>query len=113
MLFAGASIGAWLGVHLTYNIKKRRYIHFVSACIVFLMAIRMAFRFFSSSYTKTSINTSQNLSKSFIFQFVGEKPMLYTAICIFLICTIAFVSERFMQMIAEKRKFLARGEEKR
>jgi putative Ca2+/H+ antiporter (TMEM165/GDT1 family) len=112
MLFAGASIGAWLGVHLTYNIK-RRYIHFVSACIVFLMAFRMAFKFFSSSYTQIFMNTSQNLSKSFIFQFVSEKPMLYTAICIFLICAVAFTSEKFMQMIADKRKLLERGTKKK
>lgn len=102
ILFMGASIGVWCGVNLTYNIK-RHYINIIAALIVFLMASRMAFRSFSSSYDQIS-ETHQYLSDLFIFQFARENSIIYTTICIFLICVAAFISEKLLQKLAEKRK---------
>jgi uncharacterized membrane protein YfcA len=103
ILFAGASVGAWLGVDLTYN-TNRRYILLISACIVFLMATRMALKVFCGPYNAVLQNPSQDLSKSIIFRFVNEKSMLYTLICIILICTVAFISEKLLQKVADKKK---------
>jgi hypothetical protein len=111
ILFAGASIGTWIGVHLTYN-ANRRYIYLVSACIVFLMSIRMAFRVFGGAYGTIPPSSSQDLSKSIIFQLVNEKSMLYTAVCVVFICTVAFISEKLLQKVADKKKSIKRNKKR-
>ncbi|MDR2075085.1 MAG: sulfite exporter TauE/SafE family protein [Holosporales bacterium] len=107
ILFAGASIGTLIGVYLTYNIN-RRYIHLVSACVVFLMAIRMFFKLFEGTYKEVFQSSSQDLSRSIIFQFVNGKSMLYTAVCVLFICAVALVSEKFLQKMASRKKFMKR-----
>lgn len=103
ILFAGASIGSWLGVNLTYNIK-RYYTNAIGAFVVFIMAVRMAFRSFGSSYTRIMESRIQDLSGSVIFQFAQRSSLIYTALCIFLICIVAVLSERLLQKLADKRQ---------
>lgn len=101
ILFTGASIGSWCGVNLTYNIK-RHYINAIASVTVFLMASRMAFRSFGSSYERGIDLHNQDLTSSIIFQFARESSMIYTAVCIFLICVAAFISEKLLQKLAER-----------
>lgn len=103
ILFAGASIGSWIGVHLSYNIK-RYYINAIAAFVVFIMAGRMASMvLFGASY-KVASTAPQDLSQSILFKFAHESSMIYTAICIVLICISALISEKILQIIAEKER---------
>ena len=49
ILFAGAAFGSFVGVKLTYSVK-RCYINAMAAIVVFLMASRQIFKLFSNSF---------------------------------------------------------------
>ncbi len=102
LLFAGATIGSWVGVKLTYRVK-RYYIHAIGAIVVFLMATRQIFNLIHKSFLQ-NYNAKADLSQSIIGKFVEEDSMTYTFVCIFLIIVIAFLSERYMQRWYETRK---------
>ena len=102
-LFAGASIGSWIGVKLTYNIK-RHYINMVAALVVFFMATRLAFKTFGKFAYHAVQQQVCDLSKSFIFKISKNSVVMYTIVCIFMIAVIAFIIEMLLQYASDKRK---------
>ena len=101
ILFAGAGIGSFIGVKLTYNIK-RHYINTIAAIVVFLMASRQIFKLINGSFSNQN-NQNIDLSKSFLFKLAHENSITYTFICICLISIIAYVFDRMLQKLSDKR----------
>jgi uncharacterized membrane protein YfcA len=91
MLFIGATIGSWIGVRLTYNIQ-RYYINILTSFTVFLMASRQIFRLANNSF-----------SGNLIAPTAPKNSILYTLACITVIVIFAFVSEKTLLYIADKR----------
>lgn len=102
ILFAGAALGSFIGVKLTYNIQ-RYYINAMASIVVFLFASRQIFKLYSNSFAIGS-NQAADLSKSFIFKFAHGSTITYTLICICLISVIAFIFEKSLQALSDKRK---------
>ncbi|MDR3030814.1 MAG: sulfite exporter TauE/SafE family protein [Holosporales bacterium] len=102
ILFAGAGLGSFIGVKLTYNIK-RYYINAISAIVVFLMASRQIFKLIDNSFP-IQTQRQADFSKSSLFALVDGNSIGYTLICIALISAIAYILERCMQKLTEKRK---------
>ena len=102
ILFAGAAFGSWIGVKLTYNIK-RYYINALAGIIVFLMASRQIFKIINHSFT-TQIENVADLTKSVFAQIVNGNPVLYTIICIITITLIAYIFEKSLQLLSERRQ---------
>ena len=102
LLFAGASIGSWIGVKLTYKIE-RYCIYALGSVVVFIMAIRQIYNITHHSFANT-YNFKIDLSQSVLGGIVGGDHMTYTFTCIFLIAGISFFSERFMQHWYDKRR---------
>ncbi len=101
-LFAGASIGSFIGVRLTYNIK-RHYINAISSIVVFIMASRLAFKTFGSSSYQSSQKIMMESPKSKMFEFANGNVILYTILCIIMICVVAISVEKLLQSFSEKR----------
>ena len=95
LLFVGASVGSWIGVQLTYKVK-RYFIYAIGALIVFLMATRQIYNLIHGIFSK-NYNSKIDLSQSIVGTIVGEDSLTYTFACIVLIITIAFCCEKFMQ----------------
>jgi uncharacterized membrane protein YfcA len=102
ILFAGATLGTWLGVRLSYNIP-RYYINILASFIVFLMASRQIFRLYNNAFAKTTVDILE-LHDSVMLEIVSKNPIVYTVACIVTIMTIAFVSEMGLQLLADKQK---------
>ncbi len=102
LLFIGASLGSFIGVNLTYNIK-RYYINAMAAMVVFIMASWQAFNLYFRSFASMSTKTA-NLSNSFIFELAKESTIIYTMICVILISVAAIVFEKVLQVLSEKGK---------
>ena len=102
ILFAGAALGSWIGVRLTYKIP-RYYIYALAAVIVFLMAARQIFKIINNSFGKQLV-AQINYHESMIFNLVGRIPIYYTCLCIIIIIIVAICYERFLHKLYEKRK---------
>lgn len=102
ILFAGAGFGSFVGVKLTYNIK-RYYINAIAAIVVFLMASRQIFKLINNSFSNQT-RSSVDFSKSWLFKLAHENTITYTFICICLISVIAYVFDRMLQKLSDKRK---------
>lgn len=95
LLFIGASIGSWIGVRLTYRIK-RYCIYAIGALVVFIMATRQIYNLLNHSFA-TSYSFKIDLSLSVLGKVVGENNIEYTLMCIAFVMVVAFFSERYMQ----------------
>lgn len=107
LLFAGAALGSWIGVRLTYRVH-RYYTYAVGAIVVFLMASRQIFKLINNSFS-TTINGKADLSKSILYTIANNSSVGYTLICILLIAGIAFIYERSLQNWYERRKNRTKG----
>jgi uncharacterized membrane protein YfcA len=102
VLFAGATSGTWIGVRLSYNVR-RYYINILASLVVFLMASRQVFRLLDGSFANGIIDLA-GPSKSVMLDIVSKNPIIYTIACVAIIVVAAFISEKAMQLIADKRK---------
>ncbi|MDR0744791.1 MAG: sulfite exporter TauE/SafE family protein [Holosporales bacterium] len=103
ILFVGAGLGAFIGVRLSYNIK-RSYLNFIAAIVVFLMSSRQIFKLISNSFT-IPFSQQFDFTKSYFFNLVNKNCICYTFFCIALISAIAYIFEKFLQCLANgKRK---------
>jgi uncharacterized membrane protein YfcA len=100
LLLAGASIGSWIGVNLTYYVKGI-YVSIISAAVVFFMAVRMVCKIVSGAGRQLTEAAS---NKSTIFAFASERPLLYTGICIVLVCATSITFEKTIMAIFKKSK---------
>ena len=69
LLFVGASVGSWIGVQLTYKVK-RYFIYAIGALIVFLMATRQIYNLIHGIFSK-NYNSKIDLSQSIVGTIAG------------------------------------------
>ncbi len=110
LLFAGAAFGSWVGVRLTYKVK-RYYIYAAAAIVVFLMASRQIAKLLNHSFTQSQV-PSVNFDNSWLFNVVGKNYLAYTAVCIVTIAAIAYIYEKTLQKLYEHRKKRLKLDEK-
>jgi uncharacterized membrane protein YfcA len=96
ILFTGALIGSWLGVKLSYNIK-RCYVNMLASVAIFLMASRQIFKMLDDNSHHVVLERIK--SSSVLLDFVNKDPILYTLMCIFLVTIAALFSEKTLQKI--------------
>ena len=101
LLFAGASIGSWIGVRTSYKIK-RHFIYAIGACVVFMMSARQISNVINGSFSNT-YNFKADLTQSLIGKIVENDPVMYTVLCILLIAVIAFCCEKLMHQFYARR----------
>ncbi|MDR1233703.1 MAG: sulfite exporter TauE/SafE family protein [Holosporales bacterium] len=99
ILFAGTAIGSWLGVKLTYSIR-RCYINIMASMVIFLMAGRQIFKILYDSFPRI-IMKSHALHQSLLSDIANKNPMIYTWTCIVIVTVMALVFEKMLQRIAD------------
>ncbi|GHT89363.1 hypothetical protein FACS1894113_4270 [Alphaproteobacteria bacterium] len=100
ILFLGAGIGSFIGVKLTYGMK-RTHINIMAASVMFLMASMQISKLINNSFSEQRHTHSTH--HSFLLKLVNESPITYTAICIAIIGITAYVFEKSLQRISEKK----------
>ncbi|MDR1476277.1 MAG: sulfite exporter TauE/SafE family protein [Holosporales bacterium] len=94
ILFAGATLGSWLGVKLSYNVR-RCYVTSLASITIFLMASRQIFKLINNSLTPI-LAPQIPARNSFFADIAHDTPMLYTITCIFLVTITALISEKIL-----------------
>ncbi|MBQ7524330.1 MAG: sulfite exporter TauE/SafE family protein [Alphaproteobacteria bacterium] len=102
LLFSGAVLGCWIGVRLTYSVR-RCYIYAAGAIVVFLMASRQIFKLLHHSFVK-NVDVKVNLSNSSLSWLTDTDPVKYTLTCLLIIAAVAIVYEFGLQRLYEERK---------
>ncbi len=97
LLFVGASFGSWLGVKLTYKIR-RSYINIISSGVMFFMAGKQLIKVLNanSAMSNYTLSTSEGII---------VHPVRYTSMCIILVMIIAYFYERTLEKISKTRWF--------
>jgi uncharacterized membrane protein YfcA len=101
ILFAGATLGSWLGVRLSYNIR-RYYVNMLASIAIFLMASRQIFKLMSNSLTPSMLK-KVSTSGSVLSDLAHDMPLLYTFMCIFLVTITALIAEKILQWVTDVR----------
>lgn len=97
LLFAGASIGSWCGVKLTYRIS-RYYINIISSLVIFFMIGKQIDKIINPKQIKFGTLTS-------IPSTILEHPVQYTISCITAVIIIAYFYEGILEKISKTRWF--------
>ncbi|MDR2666884.1 MAG: sulfite exporter TauE/SafE family protein [Holosporales bacterium] len=98
LLFTGSACGSIFGIRLSYALH-RCYTYFISAIVVFLMAIRQVFKLINGASIDV-IETHSQISE--IFNTSPESPVIYTLVCISIITIIALFYEKILQKVYKK-----------
>jgi uncharacterized membrane protein YfcA len=101
ILFAGATLGSWLGVNLSYNMR-RCYVNMLASVAIFLMASRQIFKLLNNSLTPSMLKKI-DLSGSMLSKLAHDMPLLYTFVCIFLVTITALIAEKILRWITDIR----------
>jgi uncharacterized membrane protein YfcA len=101
ILFMGATIGSWLGVTLSYNMR-RCYVNMLASAAIFLMASRQVFKLMNNSLTPSMLKKI-DISGSVLSRLAHDMPLLYTFVCIFLVMITALVAEKILRWITDAR----------
>ncbi|MDR1034463.1 MAG: sulfite exporter TauE/SafE family protein [Holosporales bacterium] len=101
ILFAGATFGSWLGVGLSYNIR-RYYVNMLASVAIFLMASRQIFKLINDSIPTVTLKKI-DISGSLLSRIAHDMPLLYTFLCIFLVTITALIAEKILRWITNVR----------
>lgn len=101
ILFAGGSTGAWIGVKLTYKIK-RHYINFTASLVILTMAARQIIKLLENKVVPP-IRTDHTYANSFLVVLTKKSPILFTICCIAIVVLLAFLWERRLNKISKSQ----------